>query len=228
MSAMQLGREDEGIQEMLLDAGLDGAEDLRNSLGELRALALEPAPEPRADLAALLAPAVPSLGQRRWSRRRRMAVVGAALAGTMSLGAGAVAAANEDFRRGVSESVSGITQTVGEIFLPPSDVPVQQPAPAAPSPSYVPAVPAPAATAPVPETTAAAPATVAPAAPAAPGSSPVDPGSSPAEPGQGREHAASPPPPGHLPAVPGAGVAPHLPGAPAVPPLPGDLPTHLR
>jgi hypothetical protein len=218
MSAMQLGREDEGIHEMLLDAGLDGAEDLRNSLEELRALALEPAPEPRADLAALLSPAVPSLGQRRWSRRRRMAVVGAALAGTMSLGAGAVAA-NDDFRRSVSESVSGITQTVGEIFLPPGDAPVQQPAPAVPSPSYVPAEPGQAATAPVPETTAAAPATVAPAAP----------GSSWGAPGQGREHAASPSArPGGLPAVPGQGVAPHLPGVPAVPPLPGDLPTHLR
>ena len=78
--------------------------------------------------------AVVSLADRRRGRKRRLAIVGGAVIGAMSLGAGAVAASSEDFRHSVS-------RTVGVIFQPTGD-----PAPATghvqPSPSDVPAVPA--------------------------------------------------------------------------------------
>jgi hypothetical protein len=78
--------------------------------------------------------AVVSLDDRRKGRKRRLALVGGAVIGAMSLGAGAVAASSEDFRHSVS-------RTVGVIFQP-----AVHPTPATehaqPSPSDVPEVPA--------------------------------------------------------------------------------------
>ena len=165
-------QQDGSIQAMLSDSGLESAAELRSALEQLRAVVPDAAPTPRADLAALLAagaagvtgPAAPvsaattalpavasakdaanqslptgvtSLAERR-GRKRRLAVVGGAVVGAMTLGAGAVAASSEDFRHSVS-------QTVGVIFLPAGH---GTPAPehVQPSPSQVPALPAPAAT----------------------------------------------------------------------------------
>ena len=153
-------QQDGSIQAMLRDSGLEAATELRSSLEQLRALVPEQAPAPRADLAALLAagtatspatrtapldrapsadgalPAgVVSLAERRKSRNRRLAVVGGAVIGAMTLGAGAVAASSEDFRHNLSQSV-------GVIFQPPAhNTPAPQPA--GPSPASVPAGPVP-------------------------------------------------------------------------------------
>jgi hypothetical protein len=180
-------QQDGSIQAMLRDASLEASVELRGSLEQLRALVPEEPPAPRADLAALLAagahgspaagtapvpvaagaeetlPAgVTSLAGRRRSRHRRLAVVGGAVIGAMTLGAGAVAASNEDFRH-----------SVGLIFQPSGDTgdrdqPAADPAtvPAGPSPSDLPAL--------TPPTSAAAetprPAVVpSPKAPTAPG-----------------------------------------------------------
>ena len=112
--------------------------ELRGSLEELRALVPDQAPAPRADLAALLAagaPAAPRLRRspptgttvpaavppvsaslpahrrERRGRKRRLAIVGGAVVGAMTLGAGAVAASSEDFR-------DSVNHTVGVIFQP--------------------------------------------------------------------------------------------------------------
>ncbi len=147
-------QQDGSIQAMLRDSGLEASTELRESLEQLRALVPERAPAPRADLAALLAagpttampavvsplvpadgtlpPGVTSLTDRRRNRNRRLAIVGGAVVGAMSLGAGAVAASSEDFRHNVG-------QAIGVLFQPAAHTPA--PERAQPSPADIPAVP---------------------------------------------------------------------------------------
>ncbi|MET3951355.1 hypothetical protein [Arthrobacter sp. UYEF36] len=166
------------IQAMLRDAGLESSTELRRSLEQLGALVPDRAPAPRADLAALLAagsddslPAgVASLAGRR-GRKRRLAIVGGAVLGAMTLGAGAVAASSEVFRENISH-------TVGTIFQPSGQTPDTAPKPAGPSPADLPAAPVPsnatgATTPPRPE--APEPPTSAAAVPAKPGAAATPP-----------------------------------------------------
>ncbi|HET6241600.1 MAG TPA: hypothetical protein VFD99_06400 [Arthrobacter sp.] len=181
-------QQDGSIQAMLRDASLETSAELRGSLEQLRALLPDQPPAPRADLAALLAggagspaagtapipvdagaeqtlPAgVTSLAERRRSRQRRLAVVGGAVIGAMTLGAGAVAASNEGFRH----SVGLIFQTSGHSA--DGDHPASGPAtvPAGPSPSDVPGLNPPTAAAETPSP-AVIPPGEAPEAPTAPG-----------------------------------------------------------
>ncbi|SDM09501.1 hypothetical protein [Arthrobacter sp. ok362] len=160
--------QDGSIHAMLSDSGLECAAELRSALEQLRAVVPDAAPTPRADLAALLAagaaapasatttalPAVESakdaadeslptgitsLAERR-GRKRRLAIVGGAVVGAMTLGAGAVAASSEDFRLSVNQSVDAIFQPEGDA--------TQAPEPVQPSPASIPVFPAPAATSP--------------------------------------------------------------------------------
>ena len=82
---------------------------------------------------------VASLAERR-GRKRRLAIVGGAVVGAMTLGAGAVAASSEDFRHSVSNTVGVIFQPAGHATPAPEHV--------EPSPASVPAIPAPAVTSP--------------------------------------------------------------------------------
>ena len=82
---------------------------------------------------------VASLAERR-GRKRRLAIVGGAVVGAMTLGAGAVAASSEDFRHSVSNTVGVIFQPAGHATPAPERV--------EPSPASVPAIPAPAVTSP--------------------------------------------------------------------------------
>jgi hypothetical protein len=149
--------------------------------------------------------AVVSLADRRRGRKRRLAIVGGAVIGAMSLGAGAVAASSEDFRHSVS-------RTVGVIFQPTG-----HPAPATehvqPSPSdvtAVPAIPAPGATPSASGTPGVPPAGNATTSAASQGASSKGkgrPGAAPtAPPAVGRDGIL--PTPGQRPVVPG------IPGAP--------------
>ncbi|WP_211880158.1 hypothetical protein [Pseudarthrobacter albicanus] len=167
---------------------------------------------------------VTSLADRR-GRKRRLAIVGGAVAGAMALGAGAVAASSEDFRHNVG-------QTIGVLFQPAGHVPAPAPehAQPSPSPSSIPAVPA------VPAPTAAAaavvPGSAAPAAPAtrAPGRATPMPSAPPPAvgrgtvlpaPGQGPVNRAVP----RLPGLPGLGQGngkQPLP-APVTPTIPGGI-----
>ena len=78
---------------------------------------------------------VTSLAERR-GRKRRLAIVGGAVVGAMTLGAGAVAASSGDFRESVNH-------TVGMIFQPSGETPDVAPEPAKPSPADIPAAPVP-------------------------------------------------------------------------------------
>lgn len=114
---------------------------------------------------------VTDLAERR-GRKRRLAVVGGAVVGAMTLGAGAVAASSEDFREHVSH-------TVGSIFQPSGETPDVAPRPARPSPADIPAPAAPSeaansATPPGANDASAAPGSVAPV-PAAPGAAATPP-----------------------------------------------------
>ncbi|WP_427005079.1 hypothetical protein [Pseudarthrobacter sp. H2] len=150
---------------------------------------------------------VTSLADRRRGRKRRLAIVGGAVAGAMALGAGAVAASSEDFRHNVG-------QTIGVLFQPAGHVPAPAPAQehAQPSPAEIPAGPA-QSTAP-----AVVPGSAAPAAPATRAPAPATPVPSAPPPAVGRS--------GILPAPGQRPVTPALPSAPPVP-VPGngqDLP----
>ncbi|MDQ0863274.1 hypothetical protein [Arthrobacter globiformis] len=248
MSVTPAGREEGEIQAILLDSGLEDDADLRRSLEELRGFAHDSAPQPRAELAALLvhgasasggpaqgeapqgapmrrASNIASLELHRRNRQRRMGfVVGAAVVGAMGLGAGAVAAASsEDFRNSVGH-------TVVRIFQPTSDTTAPRPT----SPADVPAAPAPsgAATKPSLSDTAASPS--APATPAqtdaassnGSSNSSAANGSSDSR-GATKSQTPAPAGPSQLPTVPGTGITPKLPAKPlpAVPTLPGGAPT---
>lgn len=80
------------VDEMLLDAGETNPE-LRTVLLSLGAFASLPVPEPRAELAVLLAAQVTPLGRHRLRRRHRTAAVGLAVIAGMGLGVTGVAAA---------------------------------------------------------------------------------------------------------------------------------------
>lgn len=225
MSATPTGPEDREIQAVLRDAGLEGDADLAAALGGMRALALDAPPAPRADLVALLAPGVSSLDVRRRNRQRRMgAVIGAVVVGTMGLGAGAVAASSEDFRRSVGH-------TVEKLFTPVPAAPAPAGDTAGPSPSSIPAEPA----VPAVPSGGTAPATPAPDSPTAvPAVPSKDAGPVRGAPASGEKPAKAPVPavrPSQLPALPGVGGTPELPVKPspsrsAVPTLPGAVPDH--
>ena len=248
MSVTPAGREEGAIQAILLDSGLEDDADLRRSLEELRGFAHDSAPQPRAELAALLvhgasASGVPAQGEapqiapmrrasniaslelHRRNRQRRMGfVVGAAVVGAMGLGAGAVAAASsEDFRNSVGH-------TVVRIFQPSSDTTAPTPPT---SPADIPAAPAPSGAATKPSVTDTAASPSAPATPAQtdPASSNGSSNSSAANGSSDSRGAKSKTPapaaPSQLPTVPGTGITPKLPAKPlpAVPTLPGGVPT---
>ena len=236
MTGTRNSQQDGSIQAMLRDSGLEAASELRSTLEELQALVPAQAPAPRADLAALLAggsaaatgggslPAgsaeplpsgVSSLADRRRGRQRRMALIGGAVVGAMTLGAGAVAASSQDFRDNVGH-------TLGVLFQPAA--PTRTPVPSGPRPSDLPAAPAP-----VP--TGTSPATNAPAESSSRSTGvPNHPGAAARPPAVGRGGALPMPP--HRPVTPGVpgqngrGIAPGpLPASPAVPGLPTPFPT---
>jgi hypothetical protein len=210
MSVTPTGREGE-VQAILLDSGLEEDADLRRSLEELRGLAQVAVPEPRADLRALLTPGVSCLEPVRRRRQRRIVVVGAAVVGAMGLGAGAVAASSEDFRRSVGHTMVRFFPAADDATAPKkADI-------VSPSPADMPILPAPSpapSTTGAPSPTEAAPGQTARVAPRAPGNGITLPGDT------GNKGKAVPP---QLPDVPG--TSPKLPSNPraAVPTQPAPI-----
>lgn len=224
MSVSPIGREEGDIQAILQDSGFEEDTDLRRSLEDLRAFALDGPPEPRADLQALLTPGVTRLDLRRRNRKRRMGVVlGAAVVGAMGLGAGAVAA-SEDFRQSVSHAVV-------KIFEPTSQSPASNADAAPPAAPGVSVPSAPSAVTPSPSATPSGSATASKAArPQAPASATPAPGNAAAEHGGNQAKAPAVPlrpaplPATPTPATPGANPRPFAGLLPLLPTLPGPLP----
>jgi hypothetical protein len=254
MTGTREPQQDGIIQAMLRDSGLEASAELRSSLQELRSLAPDQAPEPRADLAALLAAGVPGLGVSgsaagsSAAATTAMPTVAEADHTAEVLPAGVTSLAERRGRKRRLAVVSGavvgamtlgagavaaasgdfresINHTVGNIFQPSGETPDLVPAPAKPSPADIPAAPAPS------KTSAATTPPTEQAVPQVPESAVV-----PAKPG-----VATPPAVGRggvLPTPPQRPVTPRIPGLPGPgeerglpanplpePPLPGVLPT---
>ncbi|WP_314324911.1 hypothetical protein [Paenarthrobacter ilicis] len=80
------------VDEVLLDAGLSGASDLRQALQSFEALGSLPAPEPGPALLAMVNGPHDEVSKRRWRRKHRTAVIGVAVVAAMGLGVSGVAA----------------------------------------------------------------------------------------------------------------------------------------
>ncbi|UXM92256.1 hypothetical protein [Paenarthrobacter sp. JL.01a] len=94
------------VDELLLDADLGDARDLRQALVAMGQFAGAAAPEPGEELAAMLAGPHDDVSKRRWRHKHRTAVVGVAVVAAMGLGVSGVAAASSGFTR--SPSVQGL------------------------------------------------------------------------------------------------------------------------
>jgi hypothetical protein len=248
MTGTREPQQDGSIQAMLRDSGLESATELRSTLEGLQALVPDQAPAPRADLAALLAGGAPSavepaatdsaadvrdpggktlpagvvsLADRRRGSKRRMALIGGAVVGAMTLGAGAVAAASQDFRDTVGHSFGVIFHPAAPSPAPTTGRTTPSDLPAAPAATLVPVQPPaaviPAAPLPAPSSAAtAAPAQTHPAPAATPpavgrGGVLPTPGQRPANPG--------------FPGQSGKGIpVSPLPTVPAIPEFPTSIP----
>lgn len=243
MSDTAGSRRDGSVDQLLLEADLDGDTQLRPVLLELRALASY-APEPSAELLALMAgangtlrvdpepaedaiaaPAVDELAARRRAKRR---IALTTLSVAVSLGAGGAVAAASD--QSIRHSFNQFNQAVTSFITSPGGAPADDRAeqPAAPLPAS-PAGTAPAGAAPGSPTSIPA----GPAAATQPTAAPPSDGSVAPETATGQP--TSPGNPGEVPAsetLPGAvpehiangpGDSPELP-VPAQVPLPGTLP----
>lgn len=184
MTHKDMEREDI-VDELLLDAGLTGAPDLRQALLSLRSFANLPAPAPSEALAAMFAGPHDEVSKRRWRHKHRTAVVSVAVVAAMGLGASGVAAASSGFTR----TPTFVDELLGKFapqpsaaapVLPTADAPKvsTEPAPsgdpaALPTATESPAVPR------TPETSDAAKLT-APAQQPAPGTQTADVGNVPA------------------------------------------------
>ena len=116
----------------LLAAGTAGATGLAAAPDTATTTALPTVASAKNDADESLPAGVTSLAERR-GRKRRLAIVGGAVVGAMTLGAGAVAASSEDFRHSVSHTVGVIFQTPGHGTPAPEHV---QPSPSSsPGPS---------------------------------------------------------------------------------------------
>ncbi|MFF2844675.1 hypothetical protein [Paenarthrobacter sp. NPDC057981] len=122
------------VDELLLDADLGDATDLRQALLVVGNFADAAAPEPGEELAAMLAGPHDDVSKRRWRHKHRTAVVGVAVVAAMGLGVSGVAAASSGFTR--SPSFAGLWE--GLASRKAAETPVLL-APDAPKVSTVPA-----------------------------------------------------------------------------------------
>ena len=123
------------VDELLLDAELTGAPDVRQALLSIRSFANLPAPAPTAALAAMLAGPHDEVSKRRWRHKHRTAVVSVAVVAAMGLGVSGVAAASSGFTR----TPAFINELLGDFAPPWSAAAPVLPTPDAPKVSTEPA-----------------------------------------------------------------------------------------
>lgn len=204
MSDTTSSRNQRIIDELLADAGMEDAGDLRPVLLELRALAAD-SPRPSAEVEALMAspaplaavPAVEHVAEpqpgdelaARRRRNRRLPLAAFSVAAALAAGGAAAAASDENFRHAVTAVVGTLTSgTAGKTAVHPSpETGGTVPGPPAPAPTAPVATPGNGASVQGGQTggTAAAPATPQPGTARTPGhtlpakSDPRDPGTIP-------------------------------------------------
>jgi hypothetical protein len=111
MTTRQTLHDEQIVDQLLREAGKEGATELKAALLELRCLAGGPPPVPSATLAALMASAPVSLDARRSGRHRR-AIVALAIAASIGLSTAAVAAADPGMRENVQATLGPRINTV--------------------------------------------------------------------------------------------------------------------
>lgn len=116
------------VDELLLDAGLADASDVRQALVSLGTFANLPAPAPSPELAAMIAGPHDELSKRRWRHKHRTTVVSIAVVAAMGLGVSGVAAASSGFTR----NPSFIDQLISNFHPRPSIAARELPSPDAP------------------------------------------------------------------------------------------------
>ncbi|TXN31123.1 hypothetical protein [Lacisediminihabitans profunda] len=104
-------RDDRVVDDLLEEAAIDDAADLRSLLLELRSLGAGSPPEPSAELAALMTPAPVDIAAHRRVRNRRLIVAAIAVAASVGVGASA-AAASPDFRHTAQTAISFLVHTL--------------------------------------------------------------------------------------------------------------------
>ncbi|HEY8911972.1 hypothetical protein [Lacisediminihabitans sp.] len=104
-------RDDRVVDDLLAEAGIDDAADVRPLLIELRSLGAGSPPEPSAELAALMTPGPVDIAVRRRVRHRRLIVAAIAVAASVGVGASA-AAASPDFRHTAQTAITFLIHTL--------------------------------------------------------------------------------------------------------------------
>lgn len=133
--------------ELLLDADLVDAADIRQALLSMGSFANLEAPTPGPELSAMLAGPHDEVSKRRWRHKHRTAVVSVAVVAAMGLGVSGVAAASSGFTRNpsfIDELLGNYSpQPAAAPVLPVPDAPrvTTEPAPVV-DPAAVPPIPA--------------------------------------------------------------------------------------
>lgn len=144
MSARDVLRDEQVIDQLLLETGSTEAEDLRTALMELRCFSHGPAVAPSPELAALMTAGPLSLEAHRRHKHRRTALTALALAASMGVGTAAVAATDPGFREKAQQAITAVVEVVSHGH---SGRPAPEPehGPGSPrTPAHIPDLPAPA------------------------------------------------------------------------------------
>jgi hypothetical protein len=169
MSDIAGSRNGGAVEQLLLEAELDGEDGLRPVLLELRALATEQ-PEPSAAVAALMIPAAqqqaagPAAGAAtdelaaRRRAKRRITLTTLSVAASLAAGGAVAAASDQGIRDSFGQLNQAVTSFVSTVGGGPAIHPAAPPAPVPAQPGGSASVPAPTAPASVPATTDAGPA----------------------------------------------------------------------
>ncbi|MDI3194294.1 hypothetical protein QK290_07490 [Pseudarthrobacter sp. AL07] len=135
-------RDEQVVDELLLETGSEDAPDLRAALLDLRCFVASPAVVPSAELEALMATGPASLDARRRRNHRRTAFTAVAIAASMGIGTAAVAAADPGFREHAQQAFTTVIDAVTHGY---SGKPTPASGPGATkTPARVPDLPAPA------------------------------------------------------------------------------------
>ncbi|MBT2514365.1 hypothetical protein [Arthrobacter sp. ISL-30] len=112
MTTRSTPHDEQIVDQLLLETDTEDAAELRFALLELRSFAAGPPPAPSAKLAALMAPRLVSLDDRRKRKHHRAGLAALAVAMSMGMGSAAVAAADPGFRDKAQETITTLINTV--------------------------------------------------------------------------------------------------------------------
>jgi hypothetical protein len=104
------------VEQLLREAEMEDAVELKDALLELRSFAIGPRIEPSAELAALMTTPPISLDVQRKRRHRRAGMVALAVAASMGMGTAAVAATDSGFREKAQETIEQAQENISMVI----------------------------------------------------------------------------------------------------------------